>query len=343
MSGHPPSPPLLSVVIPTYGGQNTIFTLLTRLRTVMEERGQAYEVIIVNDSSPDRTWELLEQRAAEFPEVRAIDLLRNHGQLIATMCGMAHARGDWVATMDDDLQQPPEEFPKLLDALEKNPRWDAVVGSWPRDEGLWRNFGSWVHATLDRLAQGTPKDFRYTSFRVMRRAVVDAMLANETRTPIVGPLLRQTSDRVYNVEVVHKEREGGNSGFRLRHGIAYVLTNFLQGSTLPLKLLARFGLLVTGLSAILAAIFLTRWAMGATIPPGWTSSFLATLFFGGATLFGLGILGEYVHLIVREVRRPPRWRVRQELDAGRTETTRPVAAEATEHPVAAERRQGGGT
>jgi glycosyltransferase involved in cell wall biosynthesis len=304
---------LLSIVIPTYRGRDTLFELLDRLRSVLASRGQRYEVIVVNDASPDDTWELLESRAGHYPEVRAIDLLKNQGQLIATFCGMAHASGDLIATMDDDLQQPPEELPKLLDALAHDPSLDAVIGAWPRDEGRWRNLGSRAHAALDRLANGTPRGLRLTSFRVIRRAVADVMLAHETRTPIIGPILWASTARIRNVSVEHRQRSVGRSGFRLRTGVVYALTNVLQGSTLPLRLLARFGILMSMLAAGLGLALFVRWLVADTSVPGWTSSFLAIVFFGGASLFGIGILGEYVHLIVREVRRPPRWGVRREI------------------------------
>jgi glycosyltransferase involved in cell wall biosynthesis len=308
------SDPYLSVVVPTYRGRDTLAQLIDRVSAVLDERGVSFELIIVNDASPDDTWTVLEQLARRTPNVHAIDLQINHGQPRATMCGLAHARGCFVATMDDDLQQPPEELPKLLDALEEHPDWDAVVGAWERDEGKLRDVASWVHAATDRLAYGTPSGWRHTSFRLMRRSVVDAMVANETHTPVVGPLLRQVTNRVHNVWVEHHPRRHGVSGFRIAHGIARVRANFLSASTLPLRVLSGFGFVCASLASIAAMYFLIRWAFGAQTPVGFLSTFLAVVFFGGATLLGLGIVGEYIALIVGEVRRPPRWIIRQEIE-----------------------------
>jgi glycosyltransferase involved in cell wall biosynthesis len=110
--------PQLSIVVPTFGGRDSLAPLLQRLRATLERRNIGDEVIIVNDTSPDDTWAVLGALAEEHPELHAIDLLNNHGQPMATVCGLHHARGELVASMDDDLQHSPEELPKLLDALE---------------------------------------------------------------------------------------------------------------------------------------------------------------------------------------------------------------------------------
>lgn len=306
---------LLSIVVPSYRGRESLPVLLERLRTLLGGRGQRYEVIVVNDASPDDTWQVLQQLAPEHPELVAIDLLHNHGQMLATFCGLEHARGELVATMDDDLQQVPEELGVMLDALIEHPDWDAVVGAWAYDQGPLRDPGTWLHTRLDRLAYRTPKGLRKTSFRLMRRPVVEAILSHGTRVPVIGALLRQVTNRVHNVEVKHAPRAFGRSGFAFGAGMRLVLTNFMQGSTLPLKLLAWLGLPSALLAGVLGLTFIARWLMGSATPVGWASLFVAIVFFGGAALFGIGILGEYFHLMLQEVQRPPRWIVRARIGA----------------------------
>lgn len=308
--------PDISVVVPTYRGADSLGELLDRLSSTLRARDLAFEVVVVNDASPDRTWEVLRKLSERHPELVAIDLLHNHGQARATICGLAHARGSVVATMDDDLQHPPEELPTLIEALAASDELDAVVGTWPRDEGFVRNIGSRAHSMIDRLAYGTPPGFHHTSFRLMRRPVVDAIVAHGTRTPVMSPLLRQVTSQIANIPVAHHERAYGTSNFRFAHGIVTVFTNLFQASTLPLRLLSRFGLAAAALALLLGLIIVGRWAGGANPPPGWLSSFTAVVFFGGAALFGLGLLGEYVHLIMREVRQPPRWSIRSMIGAG---------------------------
>ena len=297
------------MVVPTYRSGSVLAELLDRLRSTLV--GVDYEVVIINDASPDDTWQRLEALAPDHPELVAVDLLTNRGQALATLCGVAHAHGDLVATMDDDLQHPPEQLPRLLEALVANPRWDAVVGTWPRDNGSFRTAGSWLFGWVDRLAHGTPKGFRHTAFRVMRRPLVDALLSHESRTPLFGPLLTQLSSEVHNVPVTHDPRKHGSSTLSLRAAVRQVSDNLIHGTTLPLRLLSRLGLLFATVAFVLAVVFFARWLAGADTPPGWASVFMATVFFGGAALFGLGLLGEYVGLIIQEVRRPPRWSVRR--------------------------------
>lgn len=317
----------VSVVVPTYRGRDSIGELVERLVSVLRVRNRPFEIVVVNDASPDDTWEILRTAAGRHQELVAIDLLHNHGQARATICGLAHSHGRLVATMDDDLQQPPEELPKLIEAIEEHPDWDAVVGAWPRDSTILRNFGSVVHALMDRLAHGTRLGFRHTTFRVMRRPVVDSLVAHRTRTPVMSPLVSQVVDRIHNVDVEHRSRPYGRSTITIRESVSRVLTNFLHGSTLPLQWLSRFGLLAAFGSLALAAFFFARWAMGVQTPPGWASTFLTTAFFGGAILFGIGLLGEYMKIIMEEVRRPPRWSIRQV--AGTTPGGDPIQPEPT--------------
>lgn len=323
----------LSVVIPTYRSSGSLTQLVERLHATLQSRNLSFEVILVNDASPDDTWDTIMSLAEAHPNtLRAVDLLHNHGQHMATMCGLARSRGAVVVTMDDDLQHPPEELPKLLDALAHHPDWDAVMGSWDRDQGLVRRLGSEVHAWADRLANGTPKGLRYSAYRAMRRPVVDAMVAHRTRLPVVGPLMTSVTVRVHNVPVRHDPRAQGESNFRFGHGVAAVMANVVQGSTLPLRLMSVFGLVVAGIAFLVAGVFLVRALSGAPTPPGWASAFLATVFFGGVILVQIGLLGQYVHVIVQEVRQRPRWDVRRTVDPGQGTTTTDDAVSMSRRP-----------
>ena len=221
----------LSVVVPTYRGAESLPQLVAGLREALP--GRDWELILVNDCSPDDTWRVVCDLAEADPRVRGIDLLTNHGQITATLCGMASARGDLVATMDDDLQHPPDQLPLLVDHLQAHPELDAVIGSWDLDQGFGRNLGTKVFATVDRIANGGPAGFRYTAFRVMRRAIAETLVSQETRAPAIGPLLVKTTQRVANVDVRHDARAFGRSSFRFARGVTVVASNFRQGSTRP--------------------------------------------------------------------------------------------------------------
>jgi glycosyltransferase involved in cell wall biosynthesis len=301
----------LSVVVPTYKGAASLSELVQRIDAFFVARGICGEIIVVNDASPDITWSVVQDLSKRFSSVMGIDLLSNHGQASATLCGMAHASGNFVATIDDDLQQAPEDLGALLTALEEHHDWDAAVGTWPRDQASSaKRFGSWVHAVSDRYAHGTSKDFRHTSFRMMRRPLADALISHETRTPVLGPLITQLSSQVHNVPVGHSPRPYGSSTITLRASINRVVTNVIHGTTLPLRLLARLGLAAAGGSILIAVYLLARFFLGAHPPQGWTSVLLATMFFGGASLLGIATIGRYLSVIVEETRGRPKWAVR---------------------------------
>jgi glycosyltransferase involved in cell wall biosynthesis len=313
--------PDVSIVIPAYNSGSCLGELVGRVVDVLQRRGLTHELILVNDASEDDTWTVIEKLAVDLPTVRGIDLLANHGQPLATMCGLAAAQGKLVATMDDDLEHLPEELPKLLEALDEHPDWDAVIGRWDRDGASVRGIGSWLHATADRLAWGTPKGFRHTAFRVMRRPVADALVAHRTASPVVGPMLYRTASSVHNVDVRHGTREHGRSGFTFADGVRRVVRNFTQGSTLPLQVLSGIGILVATASVLVAAVVAVRWLIGARGPEGWLSVFMATLFLGGLILLAFGVLGQYIATIVDEVRGAPRWSVRRETGLGESGDT----------------------
>ncbi len=316
------SAPELSIVVPTYGSAAALPALLARLAEALASLGLSHEVVVVNDASPDGTWSVLQELAAWHPELVAVDLLHNQGQPLATLCGLSHARGRLVATMDDDLQHPPEELPKLVRALVAHPDWDAAVGSWPRDEGVLRDLGSALYGRLTRYTAGAPAGFRHSAFQVMRRPVVDAILEHPTRTPVVSSLLFDVTRRVHNVEVAHHDRPHGRSNFRFGVGAGMVLNELFKHTTLPLKVLCGVGLVAAAFATGLGSFYVARSVLGVETPPGWASTFLAVVFFGGVALFGIGLQGFYLALLLREVRRPPRWSVR-----GRLGPAQPAARE----------------
>ncbi len=213
----------------------------------------------------------------------------------------------WTTTSNTD----PEELHKLVEALDEHPDWDAVVATWPVQRSPMRDAGTRLYALADRIAWGTPRDFRHTAYRLMRRPTCLALVEHRTRTPVVGPLLHRVSSQVHNVEIEHGERIHGTSGLTVRDGLRRIVQNFASGSTAPLKALSALGLVLAAAAFIAGTALLLRWLFGADSPSGWLSVMLATIFVGGANLLAFGILGTYIDIIVREVRQPPRWSVRR--------------------------------
>lgn len=306
--------PDVSVVIPAYRAAESLEKLLAALVAVFAEERKSAEFIVVDDRSPDATWRTLRELAASYPDMRAIRLQKNVGQMAATLCGISEARGEVIVTMDDDLQHPPEEVPVLLAALAKAPDWDVVIGSWERgNDGVFRSMGSRAFESIQNLAVPHGSHLRHTGFRAFRRQVGEAMVNHETRHPVLPTLILEVADSVHNVEVRHAPRAFGASNFRLSSAIKLTLDNFVQSSAAPLYWITGFGFFISIAAAVVGLVYVVRGILGADTPPGWTSTFVAVIFFGGAILATIGLLGRYVAVIMTEVRRPPRWIVRERI------------------------------
>ncbi|MET0831244.1 MAG: glycosyltransferase family 2 protein [Acidimicrobiia bacterium] len=306
----------VSIVVPCYRSGEWLPELVARIVATMSGTGRSYEVILVNDASPDTTtWPAIERLTAEHAEVKGIDLLGNVGQFRSTLCGFEAARGKVVVTLDDDLQNPPEEIAKLLDALDADPGLEVVIGSYGRKRHSWfRNLGTGLHAALNARLYGKPRDLELTSFRALRRPVVDALLQHRTVKPIIGPLILQSTRRIANVPVAHEPRPTGASGWRLGRLVGTLVDNVVNTSTAPLRLVSLAGLVIAAGSAVLGVYYLVRSLAGNITVPGFTTLTILVVFFGGTTLATIGLLGEYVVRIVTEVTGAPRYVVRKTVE-----------------------------
>ncbi len=302
----------VSVVIPCFRSAEWLETLVSRIVSALRTDPQMFEVLLINDGSPDRTWDVISEISERYPCARGFDLLNNTGQYRAIICGLEHARGQLIVTMDDDLQHPPEEIPRLINAIRARPNVDCIIGAYRKKRhSLLRNVGSGVMARLNETLYGKPRELRLTSFRVMRRRVAEAMCAHGTAQPIISPLLLRSTRRIINIPVEHHPRSKGRSGYSLRRLVRITLDNLISASTLPLKGVSLVGLCSATGSLLLGCYYLVRYLTGGIAAPGFATQVLLITFFGGMTLLSIGILGEYVIRIIHEVARPPRYYIRQ--------------------------------
>jgi glycosyltransferase involved in cell wall biosynthesis len=234
------------------------------------------------------------------------------GQFRALMCGFAHARGRYVVTMDDDLQHPPEEIEKLYRHLVEHPELDAVFGAYvAKQHSSGRNLGSLFVRTINTYIFHKPRDLVMSAFRCLRRELVDALLAHQTRYPVIGPLILSSTRRIANVSVKHDPRRHGVSNYRLSRLVRTTLDNVLNFSALPLQVISIIGVAVAGISFLLGVVFLAIRLLHGTAPTGWTSLFLAINFYGGLSLLAVGVIGEYLVRILGESKGQPLYIVRR--------------------------------
>jgi len=309
--------PDISVVIPLYRSGDCIAVLLKQLIAVLEGLKRPYEVVLVDDGSPDNTWEIVRRTVPGYPHVAAIQLMRNRGQAFATLCGLAHARGQIVITMDDDLQHPPGEIPRLLAELEGNRDLDCVFGCFlEKQHAAYRNFGSQIMRWVMQKAFNLPRNFRSSTFRVMRQTLVRAILDHRTANPAMAVLIFNSTSRIKSVTVEHAPRYAGKSNYTLAKQVRLALDGICNVSMFPLRAISVAGMAVCGLSVVLIIKFLYEYLAGVTGVAGWTTVVVLLSFFAGMILLSLGIFGEYMVRILREVRGAPPYVERECIGGG---------------------------
>ncbi|HBO44796.1 MAG TPA: glycosyltransferase, partial [Planctomycetaceae bacterium] len=286
---------MCSIVIPCWKSGSWIEELVNRIEATMGSLGEPFELILVNDASPDNvTWPAIQVVAEQFAWVRGFDMLFNVGQFRAILCGFEQARGDYVITMDDDLQHPPEELPKLVRAMRENPDILCVFGAYEgKRHSWWRNLGSRVVGWIMQKAYNKPPGIRTTSFRIMRRELVETLVRYRTSRPLLGPLIVQITRNVMTVPVDHHPRPHGKSGYSLLRLVTHTFDGIIHASTAPLKLFSLIGFLAAGLAFALAIWLFGRWMVGGITVAGYTSTMLVITFFSGLILAGVGVVGEY--------------------------------------------------
>lgn len=302
---------LVSVVIPVYDSP-ALEVLTEQLETVLHKAGMAYEIIFVDDGSPDpRIWPALEKLAHERPHVRALQLSRNFGQQAATLCGLREARGGVMITIDDDLQHDPRDIPLLLAHSDH----DIVIGQLgPKEHHLARRIASRLKGVFDRLVIGTPKGLQLSSFRLLSRTVVDGILSMRTPHPFLPALMFYVSRDVVGVPVSHSRRVSGRSGYTLRKLLRLFSNLMINNSSMLLRAAAYAGMVLAAVSFGLAALATYRKLVYGVAVQGWTSLFAAIMMIGGLLLVSVGIVGEYLIRIIETTEAKPTFFVRRRSD-----------------------------
>jgi glycosyltransferase involved in cell wall biosynthesis len=282
----------LSIVVPVYRGAATVGQLVDALSALRPEGGM--EIVLVNDGSPDNSAEVCRAlaRTATVP-LTYVEHARNFGEHNAVMSGLRLARGHYVITMDDDLQNPPEEVLHLYDHA-RNGRWDVVYTRYAekKHEG-WRNLGSrFANWVADQLMD-KPKGLYLSSFRCMSALVVHEVARYAGPYPYVDGLIMQVTQRIDSIEVMHLARAEGRSNYTMRRLIRLWLNLATNFSLLPLRLAMLAGLAMSSLGVI-GAIFTIIEALTKETPSGWASVMTVTLLVAGVQFLILGVMGEYL-------------------------------------------------
>jgi undecaprenyl-phosphate 4-deoxy-4-formamido-L-arabinose transferase len=303
--------PYVSVVIPVYNEQENLEALFTRLTAVMDETGKPFEVLFTNDGSRDRSGELLREFHKRRPkQVRVIDFNGNFGQHMAIMAAFERARGEVIVTLDADLQNPPEEIPKLLKAVEEG---HDVVGGYRRNrqDTFFRKYASKVINGIRANITNIRMRDQGCMLRAYRKNIVQSIVASGETSTFIPALAYSFAARPAEVEVEHAARQAGESKYRL-YDLVRLNFDLMTGfSVVPLQVFTVFGVIVSLLSTLFVVyLFIRRLVVGPEAE-GVFTLFAILYFLVGVGIMGLGIIGEYIGRIYKEVRRRPRFVIRE--------------------------------
>ncbi len=302
----------ISFIIPCYGSEETIEIVINEIRNVITKKKENYdyEVIAVNDNSPDNVWNVLKKIAQNNHKVKIISLAKNMNRPSALMAGMSHATGDYIILMDDDGQCPMEKLWDLIKPLEDG--HDVSIAKYPKyKQSLFKSFGTIVNRKMTEIIMEKPKDLNFTNFTAVKRYIVDEIIKYKNPYPyMTGLLLRTTSD-IVNIEMEERERISGNTNFTFKKMLKLWLNGFTAFSIKPLRISSFIGFLCSVFGFVFGIITIIRKLMISNISVGWSSIISVLLFVGGIIMLMLGIIGEYIGRIYISINNSPQYVIKE--------------------------------
>ena len=306
------SQPTYSIVVPVFNSEDTLEELFSRTKAVFDELDSNFEFIFVEDCGKDKSWQVLQQIKKEHPDlVTAIKLHRNYGQHNATICGFSFARGEMIITMDDDLQHPPEELPKLI-AKQKEEDADIVYGIFQKKQhSKVRNAGSRSARTTSKLLlEGTGKG---SSLRLIRKDIIDKLLEHTIHFVFIDQLLLWHTNDIDFVDVEHHKRKVTKSGYTMKKLFMMVTDLTYFYTNIPLKLMVWGGLVMSLVFFLFGLRFIFQKLLFNVSVPGYTSTIVVILFSTGIIVFSLGIIGGYLSRIYMVQNKKPPYTIKKVL------------------------------
>lgn len=302
----------VSVVVPVHNSEGSLASLVDRLQQLLPSIASAFEIILVNDGSRDRSWQVIVDLVSKYPTVQGIDLMRNYGQHNALLCGIRESKYDVIVTMDDDLQHPPEEIPKLLEKLADN--YDVVYGIVHYEQhNLWRTLSSQVTKIALQSAMGVETARNVGAFRAFRSQVRDAFANYQDPFVCIDVILTWSTARFAAVPVRHDPRRIGVSNYTFRKLVIHTLNMMTGFSVLPLQIASLMGFVLTLFGLGVLVYVVGRYLIEGGSVPGFPFLASTIAIFSGAQLFALGIIGEYLARMHFRMMQKPTYAVREHL------------------------------
>lgn len=301
----------ISFVIPCYRSERTIEGVVKEIRETMQTLATyTYEIVLVNDCSPDQTFETIRGLCDRYDNVLGLNLARNFGQHAAIMAGLHYVSGDYVVFLDDDGQTPANEVGVLLKAIEDGA--DVAIARYDhKKHSSFRNFGTRVNEWMLRIMLQKPKELYMSSYFVVRRFVVDNMLQYTNSYPYLQGLILRCTKKIVNVPVHHREREIGTSGYTLKKLLGLWFNGFTAFSIVPLRIATVTGIFSAFVGFIYGIYTIIHKLVNPAVLLGFSSIMAAILFIGGMVMIMLGLIGEYIGRIYISLNNSPQYVVRE--------------------------------
>ena len=304
--------PMLSFVIPCYGSEKTIESVVNGIIETVQEKNP-FEIICVNDCSPDNVYSVLEKIAVKYNFVKIVNLAKNFGQHNALMAGFRHLSGDIAVCLDDDGQTDPHDCYSLINALDNNA--DIVWAKYPsKKESPFRLFGSWTAKKMGQWLCGIPDNLVLNSYFCCKRFVIDEIVRYDNPYTYLAGLMMRPTRKFANVEIPHHEREIGKSGYSFKKLISLWMNGFTAFSVKPLRISTIFGAVVAFLGFCYAIFIVAKKLINPQMPLGYSSMMCALLIIGGCIMLMLGMIGEYLGRMYICMNKSPQYVIRNTIN-----------------------------
>lgn len=281
----------ISIVIPVYNSESCLDELNQQITA--ELRDSNYELILVNDKSPDKSWQKIVSLTKINPHIKGISLKKNSGQDNAIMAGLAHASGEYVVIMDDDLQHSPGDIHKLYQKCLEG--YEVVYGLFPqKKQSFWKNAGSKFNEYLAELFLKKPQGLYLSPFKIMRRSLVKEIKEYKGPFPYIDGIILSLTSNITQIQIEHRTRFTGKSNYNLLRSVSVFLKHVTGYSLYPLRFATIIGIMAAGLSFLLGAYFVVDYLTNSRRVEGWITLVLLIVFFNGLILMCVGLIGEYI-------------------------------------------------
>lgn len=305
---------IISFVIPCYRSEATIGNVINEIVCEMRSHDKCeYEIIAVNDRSPDNVYEKLREIARENRRVKVIDLAKNMGKHAAMMAGYSVVTGDIIVNLDDDGQCPLDHLWELLAPLGQG--YDISIAKYPKKmESAFKRFGSAVNALMARVLIGKPNDLVISNFSAMKRFVCEELIRYENAYPYIDGLFLRTTSNIANVEMEERKRISGSTGYTFSKSLKLWVNGFTSFSVKPLRIATVLGLFISLMGFLFALSVIIRKIFYPEIAAGYSSLMAVQLFIGGIVMLLLGLIGEYVGRIYISINNSPQYVIRETIN-----------------------------